>query len=447
MSIYFLSKKSYALIAAGIVSIVIAIFVMFWILVPPVPTKITIATGAPSGLYHQFGLRLQAELQKENIQVELKTTGGSVDNLKLLSDPKSGVQLGFVQTGVANSEDKSNLVSLAGVFYEPFWVWYRKDAIGNGTTRLQSFNSLKGKRIAIGQVGSGSAVLVLNLIKLHGLKPEDFMISYDSPDLASEKLVRGEIDAACYVVGIEAPILEKFYKIPNIDVMNFDEAEAYTRSLTYLSKVSLPYGLVSIGYDQPTSDTRLISPTAMLVASKGISPALISITMQKLYDITKNFSRLQTTGEFPSNLNLDIDQDDDAANYMREGQPSFLYRYLPFWLAVWVGRLLKIMIPLLAIGLPLANYLPSIINLKLKVRMAKAYFELKKIEEEATPLFFGESDIDKLLRLQEKINQFELEANQMKIPAMQTDSFFNLKQNIVTLSDRLRNRLNEIQGK
>ena len=79
--------------------------------------------------------------------------------------------------------------------------------------------------------------------------------------------------------------------------------------------------------------------------------------------------------------------------------------------------------------------------------MAKAYFELKKIEEEATPLFFGESDIDKLLRLQEKINQFELEANQMKIPAMQTDSFFNLKQNIVTLSDRLRNRLNEIQGK
>jgi hypothetical protein len=273
------------------------------------------------------------------------------------------------------------------------------------------------------------------------------MISYDSPDLASEKLVRGEIDAACFVVGIEAPILEKFYKIPNIDVMNFDEAEAYTRSLTYLSKVSLPYGLVSIGYDQPTSDTRLISPTAMLVASKGISPALISITMQKLYDITKNFSRLQTTGEFPSNLNLDIDQDDDAANYMREGQPSFLYRYLPFWLAVWVGRLLKIMIPLLAIGLPLANYLPSIINLKLKVRMAKAYFELKKIEEEATPLFFGESDIDKLLRLQEKINQFELEANQMKIPAMQTDSFFNLKQNIVTLSDRLRNRLNEIQGK
>ena len=171
------------------------------------------------------------------------------------------------------------------------------------------------------------------------------------------------------------------------------------------------------------------------------------MNMQKLYDITKNFSRLQTTGEFPSKLNLDIDQDDDAANYMREGQPSFLYRYLPFWLAVWVGRLLKIMIPLLAIGLPLANYLPSIINLKLKVRMAKAYFELKKIEEEATPLFFGESDIDKLLRLQEKINQFELEANQMKIPAMQTDSFFNLKQNIVTLSDRLRNRLNEIQGK
>ncbi|WP_231969267.1 hypothetical protein [Polynucleobacter necessarius] len=47
----------------------------------------------------------------------------------------------------------------------------------------------------------------------------------------------------------------------------------------------------------------------------------------------------------------------DAEIYLKDG-PSFLHRHLPFWIAVWVGRFVKMVIPLLVILIPLFAYIP-----------------------------------------------------------------------------------------
>ena len=134
-----------------------------------------IATGSPTGLYHRFGESLKEELKKEGITVELRNTKGSIENLQLLSDPHSGVDLGLAQTGTANQTDYPKLASIAGVFYEPYWIWYRTNSFKD-SGGLNSVNQLKGKKIAIGASGSGANLLTRELFKLHGIDEQQLTI-------------------------------------------------------------------------------------------------------------------------------------------------------------------------------------------------------------------------------------------------------------------------------
>jgi TRAP-type uncharacterized transport system substrate-binding protein len=94
--------------------------------VPAPPKKIVIATGGKTGQYFRLGNEYKAALEKNGIQVEVLVTKGSIENLELLNDSKSHVDLAFVQSGTATSKDYPQIQSLAGVFYEPLWIVYRE---------------------------------------------------------------------------------------------------------------------------------------------------------------------------------------------------------------------------------------------------------------------------------------------------------------------------------
>ena len=194
--------------------LLILIFGVLWILVPPPPKSIEIATGFPTGLYYQFAERLKVELGKEGVKLEVKETGGTIDNLALLKDPKSGVNFAMVQGGVADISQYPNLVSLAGMFYEPIWVWYREAAFKNESGQLKVLNQLKGKRVSIGNEGSGTLALSNALLVASGIELKDLHAEKLKPDEAIEKFNRGELDAVFIVAAAEAPILKKFYTIP-----------------------------------------------------------------------------------------------------------------------------------------------------------------------------------------------------------------------------------------
>ncbi|OZB29482.1 MAG: C4-dicarboxylate ABC transporter substrate-binding protein, partial [Polynucleobacter sp. 39-45-136] len=130
-------------IAVAFLAVVAILFATLWILIPPPPRSIELpprsielATGFPTGLYQVFGERLQSELTEEGVSLKLRTTGGSAENLALLSDPHSGVDFAIVQGGVADIAKHPHLVSLAGLFYEPVWVWYRESAFKSDGGKL-----------------------------------------------------------------------------------------------------------------------------------------------------------------------------------------------------------------------------------------------------------------------------------------------------------------------
>ena len=415
-------------ILSAFIGLLVVLFGILWVLIPPPPKVIDMATGFPTGLYYQFGERLKTELAQEGVTLNVRATGGTMDNLSLLSDPNSGVDFAMVQGGVADISKHPHLVSLAGMFYEPIWVWYREGAF-KSEGGLRVLSQLKGKRVSIGNEGSGTLVLAEELLKISGIALNDFRAETLNPDQAIDKLNKGELDVVFIVAAAEAPILEKFYGISDVRLMNFEQADAYTRNLPYLSKVSVPRGLLSIAHDLPRQDIQVIAPTATLVAHSNISPALVSLLLGASYDILKSYSRLQKPGEFPSASGLDFPLHVDAGIYLKDG-PSFLHRNLPFWTAVWVGRFMKIVIPLLVLFIPLLTYISSANNFLLRLKLAGVYEELKTIEKNSSNPALKQKNFKDLESIERRV------AN-MKVSMLDAKELYDLKGHIGEVRQRL----------
>ena len=112
-------------IAAGVVSLALIVYLVTF-LHPLPPRRITLATGPEGSSYAYFGKRYKILLAKEGIEVDLRPTNGGLDNLKLLRDPHSGVEAGFVEGGVASDTDSPVLLSLGTLGYEPVWFFTHK---------------------------------------------------------------------------------------------------------------------------------------------------------------------------------------------------------------------------------------------------------------------------------------------------------------------------------
>ena len=418
-----------AILVSVLMGLIAALFTGIWFILPQPPQTLTIATGFPDGLYSQFANHLKTELAKEKITLQIRNTGGSVDNLALINDPNSGIDLAIVQSGVGDPVKYPELLSLAGIFYEPLWVWYRQPAFAKEGGALTQLSQLQGKRISIGNDGSGTQILSNAILKLNEINADLVKLEKLKPDEAIEKLQKGELDVAFIVAAGEAPILKKFYQIPGIRLMNFDQAEAYTRVLPYLDRIDIPRGIISIAHDQPKQDIRTIASTATLVARNDINPATVSLLLGTSYDILRNYSRLQKPGQFPSSKGLDFPMDMDAEIFLRDG-PSFFYRHLPFWGAVWFERFIKILIPLLIVLIPVFTYLPAIFNLSLKVKLSRLYKILKNIEKRS-------NSPDNYLLLHTELLNLEKRIQQIKVSAMQSKEVYDLKAHVALVRHQL----------
>ena len=148
-------------IAVVSLAALIATYMLF--VEPPPPRKIVIATGASNGAYYRFAQKYAEELRKEKLSVEVRETAGSVENLRLLGQPDSGVAAAIVQSGVASPDDVEHCYALGSMYREPLWVFYR------GDKRLERLSQLEGKRIGVGPKGSGTHAVAMQLLAVNGL--------------------------------------------------------------------------------------------------------------------------------------------------------------------------------------------------------------------------------------------------------------------------------------
>lgn len=418
------------------------LFVAYEVLDPNPPKKVVLATGADQGAYAEFGKRYAAALKAHGITVELRPTAGAAENLALLRDEGSGVDLAFVQGGAdveyasaADYEDaNAGLVSLGSLFHEPVWLFYREESAQRafGKPQLESLADMAKPgdwKLNIGAPGSGVPNLVKRLLEANRIEPSSLQLAQNPSTPAVVALLAGEIDALVFASAPESPLVQMLLQTPGVKLFDFPQAEAYSRRFPFLSPVMLPRGVVDLARDMPPANIRLIAPTATLVARDSLHPALVQLFVQAARQIHGAPGWFQRKGTFPSVENTERPLAAEAERFYRSG-PPLLQRYLPFWLANLIDRMWVVMVSIIAILIPLSRVVPPLYEFRVRSRIFRWYGQLRRLEDAV-----GDRPVPELLA---ELDSLEDRAGHISVPLSYADELYALRSHIHMVRKRLQ---------
>ena len=411
----------------------------YYLLKPTPPKRVVMATGSEQGAYAAFGKRYAEELKRRGVDVELRNTAGSRENLRLLQDAKSGVEIAFVQGGSTESvrapadEDRdTGLMSLGSMFYEPVWIFYRAEA-GKKKARdgvLREIADFRGLKVNVGPRGSGIPGMVSRLLRANLMERDDIVRSQLDLVPAVTALLHGELDALVMVSAPESQLVQMLLQTPGIRLYEFTQAEAYARRYRFVSPITLARGVVDLARNVPPQDVNLIGATSSLVARDDLHPALAQLFVQAASRIHGGSSWISRPGQFPSALNSEYPLARDAERYYRTG-PPLLQRYLPFWLANFIERMWVALISIAVILLPLVRVVPPLYNFRIRSRIFRWYRDLRQIEDD-----LARSDADRQALL-ERVNKLDGKAEHIVVPLAYADELYTLRAAIHMVRKRL----------
>lgn len=409
----------------------LAFAVTFYFVKPAPPKTLVIATPQDEGGFRYFARKYEAILKRDGIQLEVRPTNGSLTSLELLADENSGVDVAFVQSGIVGAEKAGHVVSLGALSYVPLWVFYRGEPV-------EDVRGLRGRRISVGPPESGTRSLALTVLKANKVDEAPTQLVTLGREESIEQLKQEKLDAVFLVSTADSPLIQKLAAVPGIHMLSFTRADAYTRRYTYLTRHVLPRGVFDLAADVPAQDVTLVAPTANLVARDTLHPALAYLLLRAASEVHGSAGMLDRTGEFPAPMETGFPLSGEAKRYYQSGVP-LLQRYLPFWAANLVDRLWVMLVPIIAVVVPLVRAVPAIFLWRVRSRIVRWYARLKEIELQLdeNP---GREALGELLR---RLDEAEREVNRIPMPLSYSENLYYFREHIEVVRRRLLRGLAE----
>ena len=404
--------------------VVVAGFVAAYQFVEPAPPRrVVMAAGAVDGAYWRFAQSYRAALARSGIELEVKVTAGSVENLDLLRDPASGVDIALLQGGVLTPDDGRSLVGLGSLFVEPIWIFTRLDP------PPERLDLLRGRRVGVGTDGSGTRALSEPLLAASGVTAANAELRNLGGERALAALLQGDLDVSIQVAAASAPVLDHLGEEPGLQLVSLERAEAYAQVYPYLEHVVLHEGALDFAAGVPARDTDLLAVTGGMVARNDLHPAIVDMLMVILRQVHADGDIFSPPGQFPSPYGLEVPLAPQALRFYERG-PPLLLRHLPFWAATLVDRAAILLVPLLTLLLPMLRIVPALLDWRLKSRVWRWYAELAAIERKALG---GD-----LAAAREELERVEREVGQLRLPRSHTHHVYQLRHHLELVRQRLR---------
>jgi TRAP-type uncharacterized transport system substrate-binding protein len=431
-----LLTKMNTLFARGLVAYVSALVLIilavslavFLFINSAVPNTITITSGPEGSMFSKIADKYAKILAREGIKLKIVPSEGASDNLKKLANPKIKVDVGFVQGGESEGVDISSLVSLGSISYQPLMIFYR----GEPKKLLSEF---KGKRLDIGQKGSGTYILALALLKVNGIEfgGDTSIVSTVAGDVV-QALTENRVDAVFMMSdSYSIELMRKLIYTPGVRFFNFTQAAGYTRRITYLSKLDVPRGTFDFGNDIPSEDLQLIAPTVELIARDNLHPALIDLLLEAAREVHSPAGIFKKSGEFPVPLEREFRISPEASRYYASGK-SYLYRTFPFWLASLINRSIAGILPIAILLIPGLKIIPVIYRWRMRSRVYRWYRVLFELERD---MYNPATDVKKREELLKHLDHIDKTVNKIIVPAAFGELLYVLRGHISFVRDRL----------
>ena len=250
-----------------------------------------LATGGTSGTYYPFGGAIATiwNTNVEGMNVTAQATGASAENLRLIS--KGEAEFAIVQNDVMdyayNGSDMfetplANLATIGTLYPEVVHIAVSKNS------GISSIRDLKGKRVSVGDAGSGVEFNAKQILEGFGLSFNDIQKSNLSFKESAEAIQNGTLDACFVTNGVPNSALQELAFTTGLSLVNVDgaESDAICSKYGFYTKTVIPAGTYS-GCD---TDTQALAVKATLAVSAKLDE-------QVVYDMTKAlFEHLDVLG-------------------------------------------------------------------------------------------------------------------------------------------------------
>lgn len=265
----------------------------------PAKQFINIATGGTAGVYYPLGGAI-AEILNKNIpgmNATAQSTGASVANINLLKDKK--VELALVQNDIAYYalngtemfKDKK-VAALRGVstlYPETIQIVVRDDS------SIKSVNDLKGKKVAVGSIGSGTEANARQILEIHGITYGDLNPQYLSFGEAANGLKDGNVDAAFVTAGYPTAAIQDiaFQNKVRLIPIQPDKADALIKKYPFYAKQIVKAN----AYPGQTVDIPTVAVKAMLVVPESLDADIVYKLTKAIYSNTDRLKAAHKLGE------------------------------------------------------------------------------------------------------------------------------------------------------
>jgi len=421
-------------LALPFIPVVLGLFVLIVTYIfadPAPPSHLHISVARENGKYQEYARRYQEILARDGVMLEIVSSEGTLDSLKQLKDENTSIDIAFTLDGMHEGED-SDVNSLGSISYDPIWFFYKDSKIHN---RLSDFT---GKRIAIGKPGGGTQLLSKRLLQASGITPNNATLVESGREEAVKLFRQGKVDALFLIGSPETSYIIELALNPTVRTLDFDQADAYSRIFPFLHVHQLPHGTLDLHRNIPPQDARLLTTTTTLLVDSELHPAIVYLLMKAMTEVHGKATLLSKERVFPNTLDADFEISPDAKHYYKSG-PPLLHRYLPFWLASLVERVGIVLIPLLAVMIPLVRLLPLAYRWLIKRRINRWYAELLALETQ----FVKGKDYDEYLR---RLDWIEEQVEQLQVPLFFTEVSYVLKEHIDLVRRKMLRYKQSAQG-
>ena len=409
----------------GIVSLALIYFF------PAPPSKVVMATAFKGASFEYYGRQYRDIFARSRVVLELRETAGAVENVKLMLDLKSDVEIAFVTGGVSDSKQAPGLLSLGTAYNQPFWIFYVSDE------PLDRLSQLKGKRIAVGPEGSATRLSAEKVLGKGGINAQTASLLPFAGNAAVKALQDGKLDVVWIIGSPDATAVKSLLGAPNVKLLAFPMAEAFTRIYPDLISLVLPKGIIDIDAAVPPNDVPLIGTTVKVLVRSDLHPEIVQLLLQTMVETHRGPEIFQRPGEFPNGTDAEYPVAQTAIDFYKNG-PSLMQRHLPLWLSVHVQRAIALLVAVVAVGLPLFHYLPLLYKWSARRRLIYWYGQLKILEAsfEATPS--GRHLAEK----QAEIDRIEDSVSRIRFPLTFSDQLYGLRSHIDVVRRKIESRSN-----
>ena len=258
---------------------------------------ISIGTGGVTGVYYPTGGAICRMVNKDRkdhgIRCSVESTGGSVYNVNT-------IKAGELEFGVAQSDVQDNaykgigkfadgkfegLRSVFSIHPEPFTLVVRK---GTGITK---FEDLKGKKVNVGNAGSGQRDTMEVVMNAFGIKMEDFALATElKGSEMAQALCDGNIDAMIYTIGHPAAAITEAATTCDVELVSVtgEPVDKLVADNAYYRTAVIPGGT----YKGTDSDTTTFGVGATLVSSADVPEDVVYTLVKAVFENFDDFKKL-----------------------------------------------------------------------------------------------------------------------------------------------------------